>query len=86
MTRVKPIADSEALGCFVRERRQALGLSQQALSWHTRWAQGNLSRLERGTYGMPSVDTLSRLAANLNVTLRDLLCAAGYDVDGEAQQ
>lgn len=73
--------DTTGLGRFIKERRRALGMSQQELSWHARWSMSNLCRLEVGHYGTPTVWTLERLAGVLEVPLCELLRAAGVQFE-----
>ncbi len=52
----------------VSDSRSRLGLSQRELSERTGIAQGDISKLERGTAN-PSLKTLKRLAAGLGMKL-----------------
>jgi transcriptional regulator with XRE-family HTH domain len=70
--------DLPGLGAFVRERRQALGLTQRQLGERIDWVQERVSLLERGGYGLPSLIILARLARALDSPLSDVLAALGY--------
>ena len=51
------------------DARHAAGLTQKELSAKTGIAQGDISKLERGT-GNPSLRTLNRLAEGMGMRLR----------------
>lgn len=51
------------------DARQNSGLTQKELAERTGIAQGDISKLERGTAN-PSIKTLLRLAAGMGMTLR----------------
>lgn len=51
------------------EARQSCGVTQKELAKRTGIAQGDISKLERGNAN-PSLRTLQRLAAGLNMKLR----------------
>src|SRR5947209_10189661 len=70
--------DLESLGHYIRERRQALGLTQTQLGQRLGWMQERVSILENGKYGMPSLPALARLAIACEVPLMEILRAAGY--------
>jgi transcriptional regulator with XRE-family HTH domain len=62
------IEDATQLGRYIRERREALGISQGDLAGIAGLDQANLSRLERGATGA-TLDTYLRLCAALGVDL-----------------
>lgn len=66
-----------ALRDVVRQRRDALGLSQEELAERIGVTQEAISRIERGATSTPRRDTLERLARGLGVPLADLYIAAG---------
>src|SRR5436305_14854316 len=68
----------EALGRFIRERRQALGLTQTTLAGRLGWVQERVSLVENAKYGLPSLPALARLAAALETPLASVLEAIGY--------
>ena len=72
------------MGAYIRERRQRLGLSQEELAERVggAYSQSDISRLERGHIGLPRLSTIVRLAAALEVSVGDLLIAAGWFDDG----
>ena len=51
------------------DARKTSGLTQKELSQRTGIAQGDISRLENGN-GNPSIRTLQKLAAGMDMTLR----------------
>lgn len=71
-------SDLQALGAFVRQRRQSLGLTQTELGYTFGWTQERISILEHGKYGMPSLPVLARLAGGLHTSLNEVLNAIGY--------
>ena len=74
----------EEMGVFVRERRRALGLTQERLAQRIGYVQERISVLERGKYGMPSLPALALLADALEVPLAEMLTRAGYRVAGDS--
>src|SRR5215203_2519679 len=73
-----------AIGNFVRERRQDLGLSQEQLAERVggTYSQSDISRIERGHITLPRLSNLERLAASLDVPVGELLIAAGWFEEG----
>jgi len=69
-----------ALGNFVRERRQDLNLSQEQLAERVggNYGQSDVSRIERGQIELPRLGTMVSLAAALEVSIADLLVASGW--------
>jgi transcriptional regulator with XRE-family HTH domain len=78
MPSTKDAMDLAGLGRFIRERRHVLKLTQSELATRLGWVQEKISALECGKYGMPSVPALAGLAGGLEVSLHDVLAAAGY--------
>lgn len=74
-----------SLGTFVRERRQALGLTQEELAERVgpTMRQAKISRLEHGRVALPRREKLEALAAALEVSLGDLLVRSGWMTDGD---
>lgn len=64
--------DPAELGAFIRERREALGISQRELMRRTRTT--NISRIEQGTI-LPATDTLRAIAETLGLSLSELVAA-----------
>jgi transcriptional regulator with XRE-family HTH domain len=60
------------LGLAIRERRRALGLSQDALAERSGLDRLNVGRIERGERS-PRLDTLARIADALDVRPWELL-------------
>ena len=54
---------------FARDRREALGLTQEQVAEHTGLPQSSVSRVETGRH-LPSVSTLARLAVALGLAWR----------------
>jgi len=69
-----------AIGNYIRERRQDLGLSQEQLAERVggSYCQSDVSRIERGLIELPRFSTLVRLAASLEVPVGNLLVASGW--------
>jgi transcriptional regulator with XRE-family HTH domain len=78
----------EALGQFIRDRRNAAELSLRELARLTDVSNPYLSQIERGLHE-PSVRVLKAIAKALNVSAETLLVQAGLlegdDVDGDAR-
>lgn len=62
----------------VRERRQALRLSQLELGQLAGLTQQAVSYIERGA-GIPRVTTMVRVARSLGMTVEQLVCVVGED-------
>jgi transcriptional regulator with XRE-family HTH domain len=70
--------DLVSLGAFIRQRRMELALTQTQLGRRIGYYQERISALERGSYGMPSLNGLQELAQALECELTDLLYASGF--------
>jgi transcriptional regulator with XRE-family HTH domain len=75
--------DRPSLGTLVRQRRLALGLSQEDLAARVSddrdaVRQSDISRLELGKVGLPRRARLLRLAAALDLAPGDLLARSGW--------
>ena len=64
---INTVADT--ITCRLVEARADLGITQKELSERTGIAQGDISKLENGN-GNPSVKTLQRLAAAMDMSLK----------------
>lgn len=77
------------IGLLVKERRDALGLSQVELARRVEISQTYLSNMERGRVQLPDVAVRRRLAEALRMSHIDLLVAAGeldaHELPGEAE-
>lgn len=62
----------QAFGEAVRDRRKAMGWNQSALASHAGLQTAAVSRIERGD-GAPTLRTMQRIAAALNVRLSLLI-------------
>ena len=58
----------EALGRRIREKREALGLSQEAIGAMVRKGQGYISRIERGEFNS-RIDTIAAVAEALGLDM-----------------
>ena len=65
-------------GSYLRELRQAKGLSLKKVEKAARVSNAYLSQIERGLRNPPHPDILNRLAKVYGVPARDVLIAAGY--------
>lgn len=69
-------AQMEALGGFIRNRRQQANLSLRQLAEKTRLSNPYLSQIERGLH-QPSMRVIKLIADALNVSAETLLTQAG---------
>jgi transcriptional regulator with XRE-family HTH domain len=69
-------AQMEALGGFIRKRRQQANLSLRQLAEKTRLSNPYLSQIERGLH-QPSMRVIKLIADALNVSAETLLTQAG---------
>lgn len=67
------IPNGHALGEYIRERREALGMSQRELSRQANIA--GVRKIESGMTTHPRTDTLEAIARVLGVTITDLVTA-----------
>ena len=72
--RTREARSAERIGRRVREEREQIGLTLEALARKTGMQVSNLSRLEHGKH-LPSLETLERVAAALSVRIADLVAA-----------
>ena len=80
---MSPTDDDNKLGRYVREQREARGLSGQALAAAAGVDKAWLHRLEHGEYASPDPKLLVRLARALEVDVSDLYLAAGLPTGSE---
>lgn len=73
------------LGKMIAERRKNLGWTQDQLAERVAVDSETISRFERGT-NLPSLPTLDRLAAALQVGVGDLLSRAPRKLDDDASK
>lgn len=78
-----------AIGYIIRERRRALGLTQEELAERISaddelLTQADVSRIETGAVKFPRPERLYRIAEALDLSLGDLLLvASGVDAEGQ---
>jgi transcriptional regulator with XRE-family HTH domain len=77
---------SNSLGTFIRERRQALGLTQEQLAERLGDSvrQAEVSRLENDRVSLPRRERMEVLAAALDVSLGELLTHSGWMKEGDS--
>lgn len=66
-------ASTTRIGAFIRERREALGISQR--EFVRRSGVANITRLEHGGTPTPRTDTLQAVADALGISLAELVAA-----------
>src|SRR5579884_3199601 len=66
------------LGQFIRRRRSELGRTQSQRGRRIGYYQERISALERGSYGLPSLNAMAELADALECEIIDLLEASGF--------
>ncbi|MGI2336159.1 MAG: helix-turn-helix domain-containing protein [Dehalogenimonas sp.] len=71
-------------GGYIRQLRQKQRLSLRDVAQKTGISYSYLAQIEHGRRNPPGPDFMKRLAPVYQVTLRDLLKAAGYLEDAEA--
>lgn len=72
-----PPVDQRELGRFIRQHRGGQGLSLRELADKSGVSYTTIFRWEEGTYSVPKVEMLERLAPHLGVRLTDLFAVAG---------
>jgi transcriptional regulator with XRE-family HTH domain len=70
----------------MREKREELGLSTQAVANEISYNRSSVSRFETGEFGPPGDDTIEIWAKFLGIPLRVALHEAGRGVDAAAFQ
>src|SRR5437773_9709061 len=69
---------AKRLGRWLREQRQAAGLSTTELARRTGTTDATIVRFEKGAFGAPSPRKLARIAEALRLSLADVYSMAGY--------
>jgi transcriptional regulator with XRE-family HTH domain len=64
----------QRLGRVIRQLRESAGMTQEDVAYHAGISTGSLSRIEC-TLANPSWTTVTRIAAALNTSLRELIDA-----------
>lgn len=67
-------------GKWLRERRQAAGMSTHELGERIGARNSTIIRIEQGAFAAPSPDKLARIAEVLGISLADIYGHAGYAV------
>ena len=70
---------NKSLGEFIKDRRNELGLTPNALHTKSGLSRTEILRIEDGTRRQPSLQNLRRLSYALNVEYSTLLRLAGYE-------
>lgn len=70
--------DMHELGDYLRQHREACGLSVRALAPAVGVDMAQIIRLEQGKVASPKADVLARLAEQLHLPLADVFGLAGY--------
>ncbi len=73
-----PPSNAQQLGNYIRQQREAKGLSLRALSRASGVPLVTLSQLEHGHYAQPRPDKLIALARALEIEVEDLYALVGY--------
>ena len=66
------------LGQFIKEKREAAGLTQKELGSASGLSDSSIQRIETGSRRTPSWDTLCKIARALNIHPFEILKNAGY--------
>jgi transcriptional regulator with XRE-family HTH domain len=74
---------ARAFGVFIRNRREALGISQSQLARLVETRDSTINRLETGTFSAPRPDKLTRIAECLQLALADVFAMVGYALPRE---
>ena len=67
-------------GKWLRERRQAVGMSTHELGERIGARNSTIIRIEQGAFAAPRPDKLARIAEALGISLADMYGHAGYAV------
>lgn len=76
-------AEANGLGKWLKERRQAAGLSTVELAKRVGTTDGTITRIEQGAIASPDPNKLSRIAEALGLSLADVFEMADYAVPGD---
>ena len=71
------------LGELIRSKRRLLRLSQREVAKKANISRSYVSELESGTRRTDSLDVLLNLSNALDLPMKDVLAAAGYDCNDE---
>jgi transcriptional regulator with XRE-family HTH domain len=71
---------AKVFGAYIRDRREAFGLSQTQLARLTEIRDSTINRLEAGAISAPRPDKLTRIADCLQLRLADVFAIVGYAV------
>jgi transcriptional regulator with XRE-family HTH domain len=71
---------AKAFGAYIRNRREAFGLSQTQLARLIETRDSTINRLEAGSISAPRPDKLTRIADCLQLNLADVFAMVGYAV------
>jgi transcriptional regulator with XRE-family HTH domain len=74
---------AKRFGRWLREQRQAAGLTTTELARRAGTTDGTIVRFEQGAFTAPSPNKLSRIAAALDLSVADIFSMAGYAVADE---
>lgn len=80
----KEASRAEALGMLIRQRRRKRDESLAELAKRIPMSASNLSRVELGSQGPPSDETIEGIAAALETDAGELLRAAGRTAGGKS--
>lgn len=69
---------SNELGVYLRQQREAKGVSTRQLASEVGVDMAQIIRLEQGSVASPRADVLGRVAECLDVPVADVLTLAGY--------
>ncbi|HEX6700900.1 MAG TPA: helix-turn-helix domain-containing protein [Gaiellaceae bacterium] len=69
---------AKRLGRWLREQRQAAGISKRELARRADMTDGTIVRIEQGAFDAPSPHKLARIAEALKLSLADVYSMAGY--------
>lgn len=71
---------AKRFGQWLRQQRQASGLSTYQLAKQTGLSRGTIVRFEQGAFAAPAPDKLATIAAAIGVELADVYAMAEYAV------
>lgn len=69
---------ARAFGAYIRNRREAVGISQSQLARLVETRDSTINRLEAGSFSAPRPDKLTRIADCLQLNLADVFAMVGY--------
>jgi transcriptional regulator with XRE-family HTH domain len=71
---------AKVFGAYIRNRREAFGISQTELARLVETRDSTINRLEAGGISAPRPDKLTRIADHLDLNLADVFAMVGYAV------